>query len=67
MGDCAEELEELDDVRLDIEMLRTMIDLALDKGVASDDALLKACADVLYERRVRLDELEAMLRNAPDS
>jgi hypothetical protein len=48
---------ELEGVRLDIETLRTMIDLARDKGVGSEDMMLRACAEVLYERRKRLDEL----------
>ena len=54
MKDCAQELE---DVRLDIETLRTMIDLALDGGARGEDILLRACANVLYDERRRLDEL----------
>jgi hypothetical protein len=49
---------EIDDLRLDIKTLRTIIDLALDKGVSADDIILRACANVLYERRTRLEELE---------
>lgn len=49
---------EIDDLRLDIHTLRTIIDLALDKGVSADDIMLRACANVLYERRTRLEELE---------
>jgi hypothetical protein len=50
--------QEIDDLRLDIETLRAMIDVALDKGVGGEDVFLRACADVLYDRRKRLDELE---------
>lgn len=57
--------KELDDLRLDIETLRTMIDLALDNGATGDDTLLKACADVLYERRRRFDQLAATMRSLP--
>ena len=62
MGDGAEELE---DLRLDINTLRTMIDLALDKGATGDHPLLKACADILHERQARLAQVEAALRNVP--
>ena len=57
MNDRAQELE---DVRLDIETLRTMIDLALDGGARGEDILLRACANVLHDKRRRLDELERM-------
>ena len=50
--------QELEDVRLDIETLRTMIDLALDRGARGEDMLLRACANVLYDKRRRLNELE---------
>jgi hypothetical protein len=49
---------EIDDLRLDIQTLHTMIDLALDKGVSGDDIMLRACANVLRDRRTRLEELE---------
>ena len=49
---------EIDDLRLDIQTLRAIIDLALDKGVSGDDIMLRACANVLHERRIRLEELE---------
>jgi hypothetical protein len=49
---------EIDDLRLDIQTLHTIIDLALAKGVSGDDIMLRACANVLYERRTRLEELE---------
>jgi hypothetical protein len=59
--------EELDDVRLDIKTLRTMIDLALDKGASGDDPLLKACAHVLAQRQSRLEHLKAALGDlSPD-
>jgi hypothetical protein len=49
---------EIDDLRLDVQTLRTLIDLALEKGVGGDDIMLRACANVLHERRSRLEELE---------
>jgi hypothetical protein len=55
MDDLSREIE---DLRLDVQMLRTMIDLALDRGGSGDDITLRACADVLHERRTRLEELE---------
>ena len=64
MKDCAQELE---DVRLDIETLRTMIDLALDGGARGEDILLRACANVLYDKRRRLDELERMTLYGPNA
>jgi hypothetical protein len=50
---------ELEEIRLDIETLRAMIDLALDRG-ATDDTHLRACAQVLNERNRRLAELESI-------
>jgi hypothetical protein len=49
---------EIDDLRLDVQTLRAIIDLALDRGVSGDDITIRACANVLYERRTRLEELE---------
>jgi hypothetical protein len=49
--------KELDDLRLDIEVLRALIDAALDRGVRGDDPLLRAIASVLQERRHRLEQL----------
>jgi hypothetical protein len=49
---------ELDDLRIDIETLRTMINTALDNGGDGESHFLRACADVLYERRSRLELLE---------
>jgi hypothetical protein len=58
MGD-RELAGEIEDLRLDVQTLRTMIDLALDRGgVNGDDFLLRACANVLHERRTRLEQLE---------
>jgi hypothetical protein len=54
----ADLIGEIESTRLDIETLRTMIDLALDNGIGGEDPLLRACADVLYERRTRLEQLE---------
>jgi hypothetical protein len=51
---------EIEAVRLDIETLRLLIDVSLAKGVAVNDPMLRACANVLYERNGRLD---ALLRN----
>ena len=49
---------ELENLRLDVDTLRTLIDLALDRGATGEDILLQACATVLRERRVRLEKLE---------
>lgn len=49
---------EIEDLRLDVQTLRTIIDLALDRGATGEDFMLRACANVLYERRSRLEELE---------
>lgn len=47
---------EADQLREDIALLRTIVDAALDAG--QDDVLLRAAADVLRERKERLEELE---------
>lgn len=57
---------EINDIRLDIETLRTMIDLALDRGVGAEDLLLRASANVLYDRRARLEQLEHAARLADE-
>jgi len=49
---------EIADLRLDIEALRAVID-ATSNGVAAPDALLRACANTLYERYARLARLTA--------
>jgi hypothetical protein len=51
---------EMEAIRLDIETLRAMIDLALDRGAGAEDINLRACAQVLYERKHRLAELESI-------
>jgi hypothetical protein len=43
---------------VDIKTLRALIDSVLDKGADGDEILLRACADILYERRSRLNQLE---------
>jgi hypothetical protein len=56
---CMDDLSgEIEDIRRDIKTLRTMIDTALDNGADGDDLVLRASANVLYERRARLDQLE---------
>jgi hypothetical protein len=58
---------EVDDLRLDIETLRTLIDVALDEGVSGEDLVLRACANVLHDRRSRLEALEqALVNNEPE-
>ena len=54
---------EIEDLRLDIQTLRTMVDVALDSGVTPDDLMLRACANVLYDRRTQLEDLERALTN----
>lgn len=49
---------ELDDVREEIQVLRRLIDVALDSRVGPDDPLLHACAATLRERRHLLEVLE---------
>jgi hypothetical protein len=48
---------EIADLRLDIETLRIAIDVN-SNGVSAPDALLRACANILYERHARLARLE---------
>jgi hypothetical protein len=60
MGDVH---REIDDLRLDVQTLRTLIDVALDRGVSGDDLVLRACANVLHDRRSRLEGLERTLLN----
>jgi hypothetical protein len=57
---------EIDDLRLDIATLRAMIDLALDQGRGGEDPLLRASANILYERRARLEQLERAAGSAKD-
>ena len=54
---------EIEDLRLDIQTLRTMVDVALDSGVSPDDLMLRACANVLHDRRTQLEDLERSLTN----
>ena len=54
---------EIDDLRLDVQTLRALIDAALARGVSGDDVMLRACANVLHDRRTRLEELERALLN----
>ena len=53
-------VQEIEAVRADIAILRDLIDRALDKGAGATDAYLLACADLLYRRKKRLVELEAV-------
>jgi hypothetical protein len=48
--------EEAEQLRDDIEVVRVMVDAALDHGL--DHRLIDACAGVLRERHERLEELE---------
>jgi hypothetical protein len=48
----------IDDLRLDIETLHVLIDHSLDNGVGGEDIMLRACANLLNERRTRLEQLE---------
>jgi hypothetical protein len=55
---CMDERDrEMEDVRLDIQTLRALIDVTLDNRAGRDDILLRAVATVLTERRERLKEL----------
>jgi len=57
MNDLSRESE---DLRLDIQTLRALVDAALDRGAAGDDILLRACANVLQKRQAQLEELERL-------
>jgi hypothetical protein len=60
-----EDLEvQIEDLRYDVQTLRTMIDVALDRGTSADDTFIRACANVLHERRLRLEELERVKLDA---
>ncbi len=48
--------EEAEQLRDDIEVVRVMVDAALDHGL--DYRLIDACSSVLRERHERLEELE---------
>ena len=58
MSDGDNLAEEIEVLKLDIETLRAMIDAALNQGVSGKDPLLQGCANLLYERRTRLEQLE---------
>jgi hypothetical protein len=49
-------VEEEEQLRDDIEVVRVMVDAALDHGL--DHRLVDACTSVLRERHERLEELE---------
>ena len=53
-------VQETEAVLADITLLRSMIDRALDRGAGGQDPYLRACADLLYRRKKRLIELEAV-------
>jgi hypothetical protein len=54
--------EEMEQLRDDVEVVRVMVDAALDNGL--DPRLLDACASVLRDRHERLAELEHSPRAA---
>jgi hypothetical protein len=49
--------KELEDLRLDIEVLRALIDAALDRGVKGEDPVVRAIVSVLQARQNRLQRL----------
>ena len=49
--------DNVDDLRVDIAILRNLIDAALDEG-PPDSPLIRASAHVLRDRCARLEELE---------
>jgi hypothetical protein len=55
---------EIEDVRFDIEALRTLIDRSLDAGTSTDDITLRALSDTLHTRVARLKQLERAADNA---
>jgi hypothetical protein len=50
-------VSEIRDLRLDIDALNVMIDASLARGVMPDDIVLRACTDVLADRRASLARL----------
>jgi len=51
-------MSEIEDIRLDIETLRILIDVAIARGATPDDTLLRACENILVDRNARLKELQ---------
>lgn len=51
--------DDADQLRDDITMLRVLIDAALDMGMGAEDAILRACTEILREREERLELLES--------
>lgn len=51
-------VKEIDDLRVDVATLRALIDHLLDNGAAATDPMLRAAANVLYERVQQVTRLE---------
>ena len=49
---------DIEELRLDIAALRALIDRVLDDGAAPTDPMLRAAANVLYERVQEVSRLE---------
>jgi len=59
------ELDELDNLRRDVEVLRDAIDSKLESGAAGQDPLIRASAATLQQRIHRLEQLEETAAPAP--
>lgn len=57
-----DDVHEIDDLRLDTQVLRALIDAVLDRGATGEDLLLQACAAALRDRLLRLEQLEVVDR-----
>jgi hypothetical protein len=58
---------EIADIRFDIEVLEGLIDRTLGKGAPGEDIMLRALANVLQDRRTRLEQLERAAGNSCDA
>jgi hypothetical protein len=50
--------DDVDELRLDIDNLRQLIDGLLDEGRSGGDPMIRACALTLQDRRHRLEQIE---------
>jgi len=53
-------VSEINDVRLDIDVLNVMVEASLTRGTQPDDVMLRACTNVLAERQASLGQLERL-------
>ena len=58
---------ELEQVRRELEVLRDLINQALDRGAGGEDLGLRACANVFSEKRKRSHQLERVTLDVSSS